>query len=302
MTYKPKHSDHFFSRSQVVLAFTWLAWALGAVIPLLGQDAEVETNPSSVGAAETTSQEEVKLSVWEIQTLLNQVPHASGGPKQPLDVDGKLGPLTKAAMVRFQKIQLGSTDGKFESAAATRLLEFKDFEKQDRAGRQVVWGARVTGAFKTRMLEVCESVELDPDHLMAAMAFESAGSFSPAIKNAEGSGATGLIQFMPSTAKGLGTTTEALSKMSAVEQLDYVEKYFKPYKGRCKTLSDVYMAILWPAAIGKPEDHVLFDQATRPKTYSPNKGLDLDRNGEITKREAASMVQSRLEKGAAFRR
>ena len=41
-------------------------------------------------------------------------------------------------------------------------------------------------------------------------------------------GATGLIQFLPSTARGLGTTTDALAGMSSVEQLNYVEKYFDP--------------------------------------------------------------------------
>jgi hypothetical protein len=59
---------------------------------------------------------------------------------------------------------------------------------------------------------------------MAAMAFETGGSFSPAVPNKAGSGAVGLIQFMPSTAKGLGTSTEALKKMSAVQQLDFVKK------------------------------------------------------------------------------
>ena len=41
--------------------------------------------------------------------------------------------------------------------------------------------------------------------LMAVMSFETGGTFNPGIRNAAGSGATGLIQFMPSTAAGLGT-------------------------------------------------------------------------------------------------
>ncbi len=139
---------------------------------------------------------------------------------------------------------------------------------------------------------------------MSAIAFESAETFSPAIKNAAGSGATGLIQFMPKTAISLGTTANALQSMSAVEQLHYVYKYFEPYKGRCKTISDVYMAILWPQAIGKPDDYVLFAESDRPHTYRLNRGLDLDRNGKITKAEAASLVVKKLEKGLTeeFRR
>ena len=37
--------------------------------------------------------------------------------------------------------------------------------------------------------------------LMAVMSFETGGTFNPNIRNAAGSGATGLIQFMPSTAR-----------------------------------------------------------------------------------------------------
>ena len=234
--------------------------------------------------------------VLVVQKLLNQVPRASGGPTQQLQEDGKFGQQTESAIKRFQKIQLGFHDGIVEPKKRTmsRLLEFDDFNNQDRSGPSIAWGNCVTGPFKAKVLEICNRLEMDPNHLMAAMAFESAGTFSPSIKNAAGSGATGLIQFMPKTARGLGTTTDKLAKMSSVEQLDYVEKYFKPYAGKCKTLSDVYMAILWPAAIGKPENHVLFDQATKARTYQMNKGLDKNDDGKITKNEAAAHVQSRL--------
>jgi hypothetical protein len=73
-------------------------------------------------------------------------------------------------------------------------------------------------------------------YLMAIMSFESDG-FNPAARN-ELSGATGLIQFMPSTAKELGTATDALARMSAEDQLDYVAAYFAPFKGRLNTLED----------------------------------------------------------------
>ena len=62
-----------------------------------------------------------------------------------------------------------------------------------------------------------------------------------------------------------------------------------------KTLEDVYMAILWPAAIGKPDDHVLF--AAPGRTYDQNRGLDRDRDGRVTKREAAAAVSAKLAKG-----
>jgi hypothetical protein len=129
---------------------------------------------------------------------------------------------------------------------------------------------------------------------MAAMAFETGESFSPSIRN-QSSSATGLIQFMPSTARNLGTTTDALAAMSAVEQLSYVERYFNPFRGRLGTLEDVYMAILWPRAVGQPNDSVLFSRPSR--AYELNSGLDRDRNGDVTKTEASAMVQAKLTKG-----
>lgn len=159
---------------------------------------------------------------------------------------------------------------------------------------EIAWGKKVSAAFKARVIAIAEGLKCDPSHLMAAMAFESAETFSPKVKN-KVSGATGLIQFMPSTAKALGTTTDALAAMSAEDQLAYVETYFRPYRGKLARLSDVYMAILWPAAVGKPDAHVLF--RSPKKAYVQNKGLDLNKDGQVTKGEAADKVQRKLTKG-----
>jgi hypothetical protein len=161
------------------------------------------------------------------------------------------------------------------------------------------WGKKVSEEFCERVREIADSLGTDPNYLMACMAFESGETFSPSIKNAAGSGATGLIQFMPSTAQALGTTTEELASMTAEEQLDYVEEYFKPSSGKLQSLDDVYMAILWPAAVGRPSDYVLFaqDDPDHPRRYIQNAGLDFNQDGVITKAEAAEKVRQRLEKG-----
>ena len=163
--------------------------------------------------------------------------------------------------------------------------------------RQLAWGRKVSQAFRDRLFEICQILGVEPDYLMACMAFESAETFSPSIKNAAGSGATGLIQFMPNTAKDLGTTTAALAALTAEQQLEWVLAYFMPYKGRLKTLADVYMAILWPAGIGKPDSWTLWDKDSRPTTYRQNAGLDLNKDGKITKSEAAAKVLAKLERG-----
>lgn len=163
------------------------------------------------------------------------------------------------------------------------------------------WGQKVSPEFRNRLLQLCRKLHWTNDHanwLMAAMAFESGGTFSPSIKNAAGSGATGLIQFMPSTARGLGTTVAELAKMNATDQLFYVEQYFRPYAKRIESLPDMYMAILWPAAIGKDDSHPLFKAPSI--AYTQNRGLDTDLDGVVTKLEAAAKVTERFIQGYAF--
>lgn len=161
----------------------------------------------------------------------------------------------------------------------------------------IAWGNKVSQTFRDRIVWCADALGVPVDYLMAVIAFESAETFRADIKNFAGSGATGLIQFMPSTARSLGTSVEALASMSPGDQLNYVYKYFRPYKGRLKTLADVYMAVLWPAAIGKPDDFVLWDKQSRPTTYRQNAGLDFNRDGKITKGEAAAKVEAKLKRG-----
>lgn len=150
---------------------------------------------------------------------------------------------------------------------------------------------KVSEEFKEKVVQVAADIETDPNFLMAIMSFESGGSFSPKIKNPL-SGATGLIQFMPKTALALGTSISALEKMTAVAQLDVVAQYFKPFKGRLKTLEDAYMAVLFPKAIGKGSGFVLFKKGTLQ--YKQNNGLDVNGDGSITVGEAAKLVRDRL--------
>ncbi len=158
----------------------------------------------------------------------------------------------------------------------------------------LAWGARVSPAFRAKVRKIAAGLGCEPNYLMACMAFESGETFSPKVLNAAGSGAVGLIQFMPSTAKGLGTTSAALAAMTAEDQLEFVEKYFKG-QPPVRTLEDVYMAILWPRAVGKPNGYVLF--AAPSVQYHLNRGLDRDRDGAVTKAEAAAAVGAKLAKG-----
>ena len=64
---------------------------------------------------------------------------------------------------------------------------------------------------------------------------------------------------------------------------------------RIHDIEDLYMAVLWPAAVGKPSDSILWRGGA--PAYAVNRGLDLDKNGRITKREAARKVREQLVMG-----
>lgn len=163
--------------------------------------------------------------------------------------------------------------------------------------RPIAWGAHVSPTFIERVWWIADTLGLDPDDLMACMAWESGESFRPDVKNAAGSGATGLIQFMPSTAVALGTTTQKLAAMTAEDQLNFVYKYFRPYSGRLKNLGDIYMAILWPKGVGQPDSYVLWEKGKQPTTFRQNAGLDINKDGKVTRAECLTKIKQKLTKG-----
>lgn len=163
----------------------------------------------------------------------------------------------------------------------------------------LAWGAKVSPEFRAKVVQIAANLGCSPDDLMGCMAWESGRSFRPDVQNMAGSGAVGLIQFMPITAGGLGTSCAALARMTPEQQLDWVARYFVPFRGRLKTFSDLYMAILWPAAVGHDDSFVLFekDDLNHPARYRQNAGLDLNHDGVVTKGEAAARPAALVQEG-----
>jgi len=189
--------------------------------------------------------------------------------------------------------------------AETEVPEFivpeSDEEKNIGDLFQYNWnGEHVTIGFLKKVVEVSYALGISPDDLMAVMAWES--WLNPAQTHLGGGSAVGLIQFTPISINelnrrnpGLDLTRNDLLNMSAVEQMEYVYLHLKPKSGQMKTLSDVYMAVLWPIAVGQPDDYVLWfkDSETTGGYYKANEGLDINNDGQITKAEATQRVIER---------
>lgn len=206
---------------------------------------------------------------------------------------GTFGPRTDAALRAFQRSKGLAVDGIYgpKSQAALRTVlggGNTNSTPPVNTGNliKVPGSENVSAAFKSKLVDISKRLGVNPNYLMAVMSFES--KLNPKAVNPL-SNATGLIQFLPSTAKGLGTSVSALKGMSAERQLDFVEKYLTPYKGRMNSIEDAYMAVFYPAAIGKSNNSALFSRGTT--AYSQNSGLDINKDGVVTKGEAASIVR-----------
>ena len=182
-------------------------------------------------------------------------------------------------------------------------------------------------AFLSKLKKISTDLQVEPDWIMAVMNSETGGTFDPQIVNKQGANAagydengklvkqagvadssnaferskyraTGLIQFMPKTAKNFGTSTQELFKMDNVKQLDYAHKYFLPAKGRMKSFEDVYQYTFYPYSVGKPDTYIIgsekgLDYAKKLVRQNP---LDLNHDGHLTVAEFREFIYRKIPK------
>lgn len=143
--------------------------------------------------------------------------------------------------------------------------------------------------FGKKVIEISYKLNILPQELMCVMYNETAGTMSSHIKNPTSS-ATGLIQFMAETAGGLGTSTAALAAMSNVDQLDYVYQYLLKYKGKMKDVSDIYLAVFFPAALYQSSEQWRFPQWA----VDANPIFDINHDHTLTKAEFRQYVNNKF--------
>lgn len=160
--------------------------------------------------------------------------------------------------------------------------------------RPIRWGAGMSKDFLLSVVWIEEQLGISADKQMTCMKQES--NLKATAKNPYSSG-RGLIQFMDATVAPWGLTSTKQLPNDPVKQLSFVYKYFNAYRLRGFhvsqwTLNDVYMSILWPAAIGKPDDYMVFvnDLSRLKDAYDVNRGLDVNKDGHVTKTEACARL------------
>jgi Transglycosylase SLT domain len=143
--------------------------------------------------------------------------------------------------------------------------------------------------FWIELQAIARRLKTEPAWLLNVMASESL--FDHTARNSiSGQTATGLLQFIESTARNMGTTTKAIRRMSPVEQLHLVERYLTPFRGCLNSLADVYLAV-FRGFIVKGGDATVIAPLNKSngeqRIYSLNRWLDFDSDGKIAKGELA---------------
>lgn len=146
--------------------------------------------------------------------------------------------------------------------------------------------------FLNKVKDISKRLNCNYRDLLAVMNAES--GINAQAKNKSGS-ATGLIQFIESTAESLGTSTAALRNMSPVEQLDYVEKYLTRAKatagfasGEAISGGQLYALVFAPA---RAKRDVLASRSEAAYAAGGNSRMDLNKDGKITKDELDARVR-----------
>ncbi|WP_144283905.1 hypothetical protein [Chryseobacterium echinoideorum] len=193
----------------------------------------------------------------------------------------------------------------------------------------------VTCEFRKKVVEISKRQNFDPNDLMSVMKVETSGTFSPSKieikptkeKRKDGTfkrdyrgltkdeimqlpenfaGAVGLIQFTPVAISSLNTsynfslTKRKLALMSALDQLDYVEKYIELWKKTKNitsriSISDLYVLVFAPNYFGSSDDTTLYREGS--DYYNANSSVDTDGKNGITKKEIAARAISAKTEG-----
>jgi peptidoglycan hydrolase-like protein with peptidoglycan-binding domain len=247
-------------------------------------------------------------------------------------IDGKFGKETKKAVKEFQKSLELDDDGIIDSNLIGKMideLEDKNLTNADFEKIQIEKTASLSddennvdtdlstkyksdsklstdrfekiaynnygGEFVDKVKKIGDDIGLDYKIILAIMNFES-GINHKAVNPT--SNATGLIQFMPFTAKSLGTTVGELRNMSAIEQLDYVKKFFNLHRSlipSIKSPEDAYFLVFYPVAANKDDSFILGSERSdkTARLIAKQNPMDTNNDGVLSKGEVKAKVRQR---------
>lgn len=146
--------------------------------------------------------------------------------------------------------------------------------------------------FIAKVKQISNQLAIDPNWLMMVMYLESYQNgvyFNPKATNSIG--ATGLIQFIPSTLQQWGFTPASFAQLSNVQQLDYVLKFYANQNAHYRSYTDLHLYTFFPQAnIENWKDNAIFPNWA----YEANKPFDLNKDQKLTLGEWKEFVKNKV--------
>lgn len=155
--------------------------------------------------------------------------------------------------------------------------------------------------FWVAWIQMCQRLGCDPTDL-AKISYSESG-LNPAAYNPSGP-AGGLIQFMYQPLRGVGFsgTVMEFTRLSGLQQLPYIEKYYAPFRRYLTDVGLMYTVNFLPAyasaasaAAAKGMDFVYAEKngiGYSAVIYKFNTGLDQNRDGKISHQDLISHIHS----------
>ena len=145
-----------------------------------------------------------------------------------------------------------------------------------------------------QIIRIADTVDVPAEWIMCLIDMES--NHQTTIKNRMGSGATGLIQWMPATAAQFGLSVDELRSMEHHEQAELIQKYLLKEvhaHGGFWSFTDLYLGVLYPAARRELKlanyDYELF--AYGSVAEKQNHGLNYDKQGGVSLRDITKFLR-----------
>jgi len=138
---------------------------------------------------------------------------------------------------------------------------------------------------------MCNRLGAEPLSILSPM-FSESGCHAYA-HNA--GGAVGLIQLEPDNLRHMGWTAgdEAFSRLDAIAQLPYAERFFSAYKGKLTSPARVYVSMFMPVHLSDPDadsTEMCSKVGRYGWAYAANVVLDANGDGVITQGELGEAI------------
>jgi hypothetical protein len=138
--------------------------------------------------------------------------------------------------------------------------------------------------FDNELRRMAYELGLEMSWVKAVVAAESGWNYRAVNPT---SGAAGLIQFMPGTLDGMGTTRDELFAAPPAAQIALMKRFWQGAKGRVFSSTDLRLYTFYPAALDRDDSWVMGGR----EVAKSNPTFDTDGDGVITVGEYRRKVE-----------